>query len=44
MLRGMGIKTGVDLEGIVNAGQFITGILGRPNMSKVATAMTATKM
>ncbi len=39
MLHGMGIETGVDLEGVVRAGEFITGVLGRPSMSKVATAM-----
>jgi len=39
MLQGLGVHTGVDLSKVVAAGEFITSVLGRPNMSKVATAM-----
>jgi hydroxymethylglutaryl-CoA lyase len=39
MLDGMGIRTGVDLARLVEAGQFISDILGRPSGSRVARAM-----
>lgn len=39
MLNGMGIETGVDLERLASAGQFISDILGRPSGSRVARAM-----
>ena len=39
MLHGMGIETGVDLDELVRASNFIANVLGRPNMSKVATAL-----
>lgn len=41
MLDGMGIKTGVDLPRLVNAGNFISDYLGRPNASRVARAMAS---
>ncbi len=41
MLNGLGIKTGVDLDKLINAGQFISDYLGRPPVSKVSRAMTA---
>jgi hydroxymethylglutaryl-CoA lyase len=31
MLQGMGIETGVDLEKVVQAGQYICGVLNRPS-------------
>ena len=37
-LQGMGIKTGVDLDKIILAGEFISQRLGRVNQSKVAQA------
>jgi len=40
MLHGLGIKVGVDLDKVVNAGAFINNILGRPSNSKVATAVS----
>jgi hydroxymethylglutaryl-CoA lyase len=39
MLDGMGIRTGVDLGLLADAGQFISDILGRPTGSRVARAM-----
>jgi hydroxymethylglutaryl-CoA lyase len=39
MLDGMGIETGVDLEQLVAAGQFISDLLDRPSGSRVARAM-----
>jgi isopropylmalate/homocitrate/citramalate synthase len=39
MLNGMGIKTGIDLEKVVYAGQFITDALGKTPASRAATAI-----
>jgi len=38
MLNGMGIHTGVDLDRLIAAGNFICSALGRPTGSKVARA------
>jgi hydroxymethylglutaryl-CoA lyase len=40
MLDGLGIVTGIDLDGLIAAGGFICEALGRPNGSKVARART----
>jgi hydroxymethylglutaryl-CoA lyase len=39
MLRGMGIDTGIDLDKLVDAGQFISDALGRKPNSRAATAI-----
>ena len=39
MLHGMGIATGIDLDKLVDAGQFISDFLGRPASSRAATAI-----
>ena len=39
LLHGMGIETGIDLDVLVDAGAFISDFLGRPNQSRVATAL-----
>ncbi|RLN50834.1 hypothetical protein BBJ29_003552 [Phytophthora kernoviae] len=39
MLHGLGIHTGVDLQKVMAAGEFITSLLGRSSGSKVALAM-----
>eukprot|EP00550_Attheya_septentrionalis_P013519 CAMPEP_0198303442 /NCGR_PEP_ID=MMETSP1449-20131203/56888_1 /TAXON_ID=420275 /ORGANISM="Attheya septentrionalis, Strain CCMP2084" /LENGTH=418 /DNA_ID=CAMNT_0044005935 /DNA_START=408 /DNA_END=1664 /DNA_ORIENTATION=+ len=39
MLHGMGIETGIDLDRLIDAGNFISGVLGRETRSKVASAM-----
>lgn len=39
MLEGMGVETGVDLQQLAAAGDFISGLLGQPNGSRVARAM-----
>lgn len=39
LLNGLGIETGVDLDRLVAAGQYIADFLGRPSGSKVARAM-----
>lgn len=41
MLQGMGIETGVDLDKLVDAGEFISQALGRPTQSRVAKALLA---
>ena len=39
LLHGMGIDTGIDLDQLVDAGQFISDFLGRKPGSRVATAL-----
>lgn len=39
MLDGMGIETGVDMQGLLRASHYITKVIGRPPMSKVANAL-----
>ncbi|WP_197047188.1 hydroxymethylglutaryl-CoA lyase [Paucibacter sp. KBW04] len=41
MLNGLGIETGIDLDLLVDAGAFISGVLGRPPVSRVARALLA---
>ena len=41
MLHGMGIDTGLDLDALVDAGAYISGVLGRPPVSRVARALLA---
>ena len=41
MLDGLGIETGVDLDKLVDAGAFISGVLGREPVSRVARAVLA---
>lgn len=39
MLHGMGIATGIDLDALIDAGQFISQALGRKSGSRVAVAL-----
>ena len=39
MLRGMGIETGIDMDKLVDAGAFISGVLGRPPVSRAGKAL-----
>ena len=39
MLRGMGVDTGIDLDALVDAGGFISGVLGRPPVSRAGKAL-----
>ena len=39
MLQGMGIDTGVDLDALVDAGAYISGVLGRPSVSRAGKAL-----
>jgi hydroxymethylglutaryl-CoA lyase len=41
MLDGLGIETGVDIDKLIAAGEYICGILGRPTHSKAARALAA---
>jgi hydroxymethylglutaryl-CoA lyase len=41
MLHGMGIVTGLDLDLLVDAGAYISGVLGRPPVSRVSRALLA---
>ena len=41
LLHGLGSATGVDLDRLVDAGEFICAALGRPTNSKVARALLA---
>lgn len=39
MLQGLGIDTGLDLDALVDAGAFISGVLGRPPVSRAGKAL-----
>ena len=41
MLHGLGIRTGIDLDAVVDAGQFISSHLGRKAVSRAGNAITA---
>jgi hydroxymethylglutaryl-CoA lyase len=41
MLHRMGIETGLDLDALVDAGAWISGVLGRPPVSRVSRALLA---
>jgi hydroxymethylglutaryl-CoA lyase len=41
MLQGMGIATGLDLDALVDAGGWISGLLGRPPVSRAGKALLA---
>ncbi len=43
MLEGMGIRTGVDMAGLVAATNSVSKLLGRPPVSRVAAALNAKK-
>jgi hydroxymethylglutaryl-CoA lyase len=41
MLNGLGVETGVDIDRLIAAGDYICGVLGRPTHSKAARALAA---
>jgi hydroxymethylglutaryl-CoA lyase len=41
MLHGMGIDTGLDLDALVDAGAYISGVIGRAPVSRVSRALLA---
>jgi hydroxymethylglutaryl-CoA lyase len=43
MLKGLGIETGIDFDAAINAGEYITKKIGRPNASRAGRAITAKK-
>ncbi len=44
MLNGLGIETDVDLDAVVEAGQFISGFLGRAPVSRAGNAIAAKRL
>ena len=44
MMQGLGIETGVDLDAVVDAGQFISKHLGRKAVSRAGNAITAKRL
>ena len=44
MLHGMGIETGLDLDALVDAAAWISGVVGRPPVSRVSRALLAKRM
>eukprot|EP00545_Synedropsis_sp_CCMP1620_P014287 CAMPEP_0119003768 /NCGR_PEP_ID=MMETSP1176-20130426/750_1 /TAXON_ID=265551 /ORGANISM="Synedropsis recta cf, Strain CCMP1620" /LENGTH=330 /DNA_ID=CAMNT_0006955393 /DNA_START=38 /DNA_END=1030 /DNA_ORIENTATION=- len=44
MLHGMGMETNIDLDALVDAGSFISNVLGKESDSKVARAMLAKRI
>jgi hydroxymethylglutaryl-CoA lyase len=43
LLHGLGIDTGLDLDALVDAGQWISAFLGRKSMSRAGNALAARK-
>ena len=43
MLHGLGVNTGIDLNKLIDAGQFMSIALDRPTGSKVSRAMQSKK-
>jgi hydroxymethylglutaryl-CoA lyase len=41
LLQGLGIDTGIDLNALVDAGAFISDVLGRPPVSRAGRALLA---
>jgi len=39
LLQGLGVDTGIDLDALVDAGAFISDVLGRPPVSRVGRAL-----
>ena len=43
MLNGLGIETGIDMEKLIAAGEFICNAIGKPTSSRVAKALSTRK-
>jgi len=39
MLNGLGIHSGIDIDALVDAGAFISGVLGRAPISRAGKAL-----
>jgi hydroxymethylglutaryl-CoA lyase len=44
LMQGLGIETGIDLDKVIDAGQFISRHLGRPSGSRTGNAMLAKRL
>jgi hydroxymethylglutaryl-CoA lyase len=44
MLKGLDIDTGIDLDALVDAGAFISEVLGRPSVSRAGKALLAKRV
>jgi hydroxymethylglutaryl-CoA lyase len=44
LLHGMGIETGIDLDQLIDAGQFISDFLGRPTNSRAGKALLTKRL
>eukprot|EP00041_Stephanoeca_diplocostata_P024380 m.616847 g.616847 ORF g.616847 m.616847 type:complete len:349 (+) comp22514_c1_seq21:230-1276(+) len=44
MLHGLGIETGIDINAVVDAGQYISNIIAKPNKSRTANAILARRL
>ncbi|MBK1688503.1 hydroxymethylglutaryl-CoA lyase [Rubrivivax gelatinosus] len=44
LLHGLGIDTGLDLDRLVDAGAYISGVVGRPTASRAARALLARRV
>jgi hydroxymethylglutaryl-CoA lyase len=44
LLQALGIETGLDFDGMVEAGQWISAFLGRKSMSRAGNAAHAKKL
>ncbi len=44
LMQGLGIETGIDLEAVVDAGQFISQYLGRKGASRAGNALAAKRL
>ena len=44
MLHGMGIETGINLDALIDAGQFVSDALGRPTNSRAAKALMTKRL
>jgi hydroxymethylglutaryl-CoA lyase len=41
LLNGLGVETGIDIDKLAEAGEFISGVLSKRSSSKAGTAITA---
>ena len=41
LLDGLGIETGIDMRKLIDAGEYICGVIGRPTLSRAARAIRA---
>jgi hydroxymethylglutaryl-CoA lyase len=44
MLDGLGVETGIDLDKLVDAGEFICGLIGQRSRSRAGSAIAARRV